>query len=335
MYENFFKKIWWIEYFSIPLRCSYVHHYIAKHHHSTITNMKKLILGLFITAMSAIGANAQIFWEVSGKDAKASSYLLGTHHLAPLSMLDSIKGFTPALQDVDAVAGEIDMADMQTKAQQLAGYMLAPADSMLTAVLTPAQADSLITLLTKYMGPQMTAAQLAPLKPAAVATQLALFESMAAMSPEQAQAMAAGQQLDSEVQTRALAAKKQIIAFETAEQQMDILMGAPIADQARQLMVAVRDGLSGKLAESARKLTEAYMTQDLDAMTKLMFDPESMTEDEMRRFITDRNLAWVKRLEEVMPQQRVLVAVGAGHLLGQQGLIELLRAKGYTVSPVK
>lgn len=298
--------------------------------------MKKFLFGLILAATGAIGANAQILWKVSGNGAKADSYLFGTHHLAPLSMLDSVKGFAPALESVDAVAGEVDMKNMQANAQSLMGYMLAPADSALTAVLAPAQLDSLTQILTKYMGPQMTAAQLAPLKPAAVATQLALFESMATMDPAQAQAMAAGQQLDTEVQNRALAANKPIIAFETAEQQMGILMGAPIAEQARQLMEAVKQSLEGKAAESAKKLTDAYISQNLDAIAELMLEGEDTSEAELQRLIYDRNMDWAAKLiREILPEGSVLVAVGAGHLPGKQGLIELLRAAGYTVEPVK
>lgn len=298
--------------------------------------MKKFLFGLILAATGAMGANAQILWKVSGNGAKADSYLFGTHHLAPLSMLDSVKGFTPALESVDAVAGEVDMKNMQANAQSLMGYMLAPADSALTAVLAPAQLDSLTQILTKYMGPQMTAAQLAPLKPAAVATQIALFESMATMDPAQAQAMAAGQQLDTEVQNRALAANKPIIAFETAEQQMGILMGAPIAEQARQLMEAVKQSLEGKAAESAKKLTDAYISQNLDAIAELMLEGEDTSEAELQRLIYDRNMDWAAKLiREILPEGSVLVAVGAGHLPGKQGLIELLRAAGYTVEPVK
>lgn len=298
--------------------------------------MKRFLLGLMIAAIGATGANAQILWKVSGNGTKSASYLFGTHHLAPLSMLDSVKGFAPALLAVDAVAGEVDMKDMQAKTQQLMGYMLAPADSILSSVLSKAQMDSLTQITTRYMGPQFTAEQFIAFKPAAVATQLALFESMATMEPAQAQALAAGQQLDSEVQNRAIAANKPILAFETAEQQMGILMGAPIADQSLQLMEAIRQCIDGKSAENAKKLTDAYISQNLDAIADLMLESEDMSEAEMQRLIYDRNLAWAAKMtEEILPSRSVLVAVGAGHLPGRQGLIELLRAAGYTVEPAK
>lgn len=296
--------------------------------------MKKLILTLLAAALAPAATNAQILWKISGNNAKQTSYLLGTHHLAPLSMLDSIAGFNDALAAVDAVAGEVDMAKMNAEARSLMGYMLAPADSSLTALLAPAQVDSLTAVLQKYMGPQVSAAQMAQLKPAAVATQLALFESMVTM-PDAAQALAEGKQLDSEVQSRALALNKPVIPFETAEEQMSILMGAPLAEQARLLMEAVKQSLDGTAAESTRKLTEAYLAQNLAAIAELIFSDQEMEVAEVERLIFARNRNWAATLADILPERPVLVAVGAGHLPGDEGLISLLRTQGYTVEPVK
>jgi uncharacterized protein YbaP (TraB family) len=49
----------------------------------------------------------------------------------------------------------------------------------------------------------------------------------------------------------------------------------------------------------------------------------------------NRNANWVKQLEELMPESSLVVAVGAGHLVGQKGLINMLRKLGYTVEPIK
>ena len=296
--------------------------------------MKNLFISAFLTLTAVASVNAQILWRISGNDAKNSSYLLGTHHVAPLSMLDSIAGFAEALQEADAVAGEIDMADMAANAQNLMGYMLAPADSMLTTVLTPAQADSLTSVLKRYMGPEISATQFAPLKPAAVMTQLAMLETMVNF-PEAAQQLAAGKQLDSEVQDRAKALGKEVIAFETAQEQMSLLMGAPTAQQAEQLMEAVRQSLSGRAAESARKLAEAYTGQNLGALAELIFSEEEMEIEDVERLIFARNHNWVKSLKALLPQKSLLIAVGAGHLPGSEGLIELLKSEGYTLTPVK
>ncbi len=48
--------------------------------------------------------------------------------------------------------------------------------------------------------------------------------------------------------------------------------------------------------------------------------------------LNDRNKKWVIKLDSIMHKESVFVAVGAGHLVGDKGLISLLRKQGYTVS---
>jgi len=49
----------------------------------------------------------------------------------------------------------------------------------------------------------------------------------------------------------------------------------------------------------------------------------------------DRNANWSKKLQELMPGNGLVIAVGAGHLPGVKGVLNLLRQAGYTVEPVK
>lgn len=295
--------------------------------------MSKKILSLLLVAASALGANAQLLWKVSGNGAKGESYLLGTHHLAPISILDSIKGFNAAIEVVDAVGGEIDMADQAAQAPLMMQYMMAPADSTLSKLLTPEQADSVMKVMAKYMGPGASIDAIGPLKPAAISTQMALMETLATMPPEVARAVMSGQQLDGQVQAMGRAASKEMIAMETIEEQLQLLFGAPLTEQAEDLMEGVKQILEGKAVESARKLTDAYMSQNLAAIEQQVFNcPDSKPED-LKKMITDRNGNWVVKLAEIMPEKTILLAVGCGHLPGPEGLIEQLRNAGYTVEP--
>lgn len=85
-----------------------------------------------------------LLWKVSGKNLPKASYVLGTHHLAPLSILDCIAGFKQAMTEVGQVYGEIVMAEMQTPAtmQQMQQAILLPGDTTLHTLYTPAQYDS-------------------------------------------------------------------------------------------------------------------------------------------------------------------------------------------------
>ena len=51
--------------------------------------------------------------------------------------------------------------------------------------------------------------------------------------------------------------------------------------------------------------------------------------------LDNRNMNWVNQFEQLMPKSSLFAAVGAGHLFGEQGLIQLLRKKGYRLKPIE
>lgn len=299
-----------------------------------ITEMKKTALIIATLIMGISSANAQLLWRVSGNNAKGDSYLFGTHHMAPASVMDSIKGFTPALASVEEMYGEVEMPENPQSPEMVQltmKYASAPADSTLTKVLTAAQLDSLNTLLASYTGGMLNAKQLDAFKPSMVSTQLAMLQS-AKNFPD----FNPMQQLDTQIQQRAAAANLPVKGLETMEEQFDILMNAPIMDQVDDLMEAVRN--DSKSGEKAKKLADAYMTENLDAISEVLFKDEDMDPDDpmFKRLFDNRNASWVKKLTtDILPSSKVFVAVGVGHLVGDKGLIKALQEAGYTVTPVK
>ena len=116
--------------------------------------------------------------------------------------------------------------------------------------------------------------------------------------------------------------------------QIKLLYGSPVARQAADLMKSVR--LDGKLRLFTRELTQAYTAGDLERLHALMNDPETgMTPEEAETLINSRNHAWVSFMIGALTTAPMFIAVGAGHLPGPNGLINLLRSKGYTVEPAE
>lgn len=290
--------------------------------------MKKILLTLAAVA-TAVSMNAQLLWKVSGNGLEKPSYIMGTHHVAPLSVLDSIKGFDEALSSVDAVYGEVVMSQMNAPEtqQKMMAMAMAPADSTLTVALTPEDFKLVDSVVQKYTQGQASLAQMAMMKPALVSIQIAMLQSMKAFP-----GFNPAEQLDQTVQERGEKAGKRLGGFETVDFQLDKLLGDPISMQAEDLVDMVRK--DARMEEFAHDLASKYMAQDLDGMYRLMTDPEmGSTPEEMERLITGRNLTWTDSLQSIMPQESVFVCVGAGHLPGDKGLISLLRGKGYTVEP--
>lgn len=293
--------------------------------------MKKTFLSLLLLIVTAVSVNAQLLWKISGNGLEKPSYLFGTHHIAPVSVIDSVPGMSEAISGVDKIYGEMIMSEATTPQSQqvMMSYAMAPQDSLLTSVLAPAQLDSLNTMLKRYMGPMGSANQFAQLKPAMLSTLLALMQSQAIFPNFNPQ-----QQLDGEIQKRGAALGKEIGGFETIQDQCNALFGSSIIEQAENLMDMVRH--DDQAAGMAKKLAQAYLSGDLNAMLALMEDPANGASEEWtERMINRRNANWMRVMAGLLPTASVLIAVGAGHLPGDEGLISLLRKNGYSVDPVK
>jgi uncharacterized protein YbaP (TraB family) len=80
------------------------------------------------------------------------------------------------------------------------------------------------------------------------------------------------------------------------------------------------------------KIKDAWTTGDVSALDNLLNEGLKDVPSLFARLVTDRNAAWIPRIEElVKSRDDALVVVGAGHLVGKKGVVEMLRAKGYAV----
>lgn len=292
--------------------------------------MKELILSL-VTLFAAIGSNAQVLYKVSGNNIKGDSYVMGTHHLAPISILDSIEGFNSAITGVDAIYGEIEQSEMNSPAtqQKMMTVAMAPADSTLSKIFTKEQYDSIDNVIKKYSGGQASLNMLEAMSPAIVTQQIALLMNMQAIPGFNPM-----QQLDTQVQAIGMQAGKEVNGFETVDFQLNLLFGKPISEQAQDLLETIRK--ESKLASFSVELYEAYMNQEIEKLYELMSNPEmGMGSEEEKEMVIDRNINWVNQLKTILPNKSVFVCVGSGHLPGEKGLLNLLRQAGYTITPVK
>lgn len=86
-------------------------------------------------------------------------------------------------------------------------------------------------------------------------------------------------------------------------------------------------------------ITKAFFTQDLkainDAMEEKLNNSCDYTPQEKDALIYNRNADWIKKMPEIMKKRATFFAVGAGHLTGEKGMLELLKKAGYKVESVR
>lgn len=288
--------------------------------------MRKIYFTLIALLLCISQSNAQLLWKISGNGLEKPSYIFGTHHVAPLSIIDSIPAFNKAFEDCSVVYGEIiiNKDSLQQMAMKYGQLMLSPADSTLDKVLSKEYYEKLDKIVSNSMG--IRADQIKTLKPNALATQMALITHMKVFKNHNP-----NEQLDMTMQKRGKDAGKRLAAFETSEQQFNLLFGTPISEQVSALTTLIDH--NDRMEEYVIAMNDAYMTQDIAKLLTLMMDEETGSDIKgLERIIFERNRNWCKQLKEILPKQEpIFIVVGAGHLPGEEGLIELLKKQGYTV----
>jgi uncharacterized protein YbaP (TraB family) len=139
-------------------------------------------------------------------------------------------------------------------------------------------------------------------------------------------------QLDTYFQELAKKDGKKIVGLETIQMQINaIFKQLTLARQVEILNETFKekDGLKSAIAV----MNDAYTRNDLNALHKLMY-AGTYKREEMKPLLDDRNHYWMQQLPELMKDQSLFVAVGALHLVGETGLVQQLRKKGYTVTPI-
>ena len=289
-----------------------------------------LVLGLLLVATAV---HAQLLWKVTGNGLGRPSYILGTHHMAPSTMIDQIKGMNEAIAGCDIVVGEVEKDSLMSPEVQarMAQAMVAPLDSTLDKVLTPADYGIVEKVFNKYFGTLgMKLKQVNNLKPSAISTQMQAMQAIKYFPNFDANSL-----IDVMVQTRANEAGRPSVGLESVDGQINLLFNGSIANQAKGLVEACKQDEFFQVQSAA--LADAYLAQDLDKLLAVMTDATmgGDSEEEMEVLIYSRNRSWAEKLKVIMPERACLVCVGAGHLPGEQGLLQLLRNAGYTVEPMQ
>jgi uncharacterized protein YbaP (TraB family) len=126
--------------------------------------------------------------------------------------------------------------------------------------------------------------------------------------------------------------RKEIKGLETTEFQASIFDSIPYEKQAKDLVNYIDSIDSYK--EVNMEMVDVYREQNLEKMNSLMHKSDPGMDEYMDILLYGRNRHWVEQMPEIMKGRCILFAVGAGHLPGEQGVINLLRKKGYKVTPM-
>ncbi|MFN0024963.1 MAG: TraB/GumN family protein [Parvularculaceae bacterium] len=280
------------------------------------------MIALSASCARAEDAPAPAMWRVS--DADSEIYLFGTFHILPPSLqwttpaLDAAMAKTPfTLTEADTKSPEAQ-AKLGALVQELG---LNPPGVTLSSLLGPERAKKFGDVSARFGAPL---AALEPMRP-----WLAMI-SLAVMAM-QSQGYASESGAEEVLLGKAAAEGDTVAHLETAEYQIRALAGLSneewLADFERGL-----EQLEDFEGFSKRTLT-AWSTGDIGVIEAEMIGPmRSTAPDAYKTLIVDRNRNWVGEIEKIMTgSDDYFIAVGAGHLIGADSVVEMLKQKGYAV----
>ena len=118
--------------------------------------------------------------------------------------------------------------------------------------------------------------------------------------------------------------------------QASVLDSIPYKLQAEQLVSYIDNAMKGGDDDKElSEMMEAYKSQDLKKLEEMLMKSDPSISNYTDILLYNRNHNWIEKLKELLPEKSLLIAVGAGHLPGKEGCINLLRLQGYKVTPVK
>ena len=274
-------------------------------------------------AFGVTAANNPLLWKVT--TASGNAYLLGSIHFGKQDMYPLDPMIDQAFEAADALVVEANLLAVapETLALLLRNKGLYPEGDNLQANLTPATWRALEAAVQRYGIPVAVLQRQEPWLTALTLSTLAYQHA--------GYSEALG--IDLHFLHKAQHQEKPIIELESVATQLSLFDTFTTQEQEAFLLVTLQE-----LDKGVRSL-EAIVTawREGDAKTiDTLFNETLHTSPELERIyrllLVDRNMAMVDKISQLMQRDKTLfVVVGAGHLVGDKGIVELLTRKGYWV----
>lgn len=269
-----------------------------------------------------------LLWRVE-KLGHAPSHLFGTIHLSDERVNNLSLAVKEALKGAKRVA--LEVADMSAEGVRIGTLAQYGGGQSLKTELPPSDYQALQDVVKKRGFPR---GALDGTRPWMLTLQLALPPCEVG---RQAQGL---KPLDARLADDAKARGVPVVGLETFESQLKTMAGLSTLSQLSLLVAAVRH--SNRAEDSLETMVQGYLRRDLSFLWPLQYYlhgkaslPRSAVEEFEAVLITQRNHRMRDAALPLLAEGGLFIGVGAGHLSGGEGLVELLRQSGYTVTAVE
>lgn len=280
---------------------------------------RRVLLALLMLALAAPVARAEVFWSVTDECGR-QNWLLGTLHSEDARLLEWRRPLVDALQAADRLA--LELVPDADALGQLREAMRTD-EASLPERLGPDLYRRVAERLTTAYG--VSPSSVATLAPWAVAL------TLATEPPE------TGLYMDLMLANRARGAGLEIVPLETIQEQVELLSGLTLEQQISLIRASI-DASTGT-SDAVEEIVEAYLDGDLARLKTVSERQMAGLGVAMLRYfdqqgLAERNRRMLERAQPWLDEGGLIIAVGALHLHGEQGLVAELRRRGWRVEGI-
>lgn len=265
------------------------------------------------------GFDKGILWQIS-KNGQKSGYVLGTIHSDDPTVTTLPAQVQRAFDESSSFTAELDLNIASMLQAQM--YLLLPGNQSLQKILGKRRYNQCVSLMRGYGVPEMMVDRM---KPWAIAAQLSMPKPTSGLF------------LDLKLYQMAKQKDFKLYALETAQEQLGVFEAMTERQQKIMLDQAIKD--HPQMPHKISSLIHYYIKRDLRGLqayseTELLRTDPAIREIMQSKLIVDRNQRMVARMQPQLLDGNAFIAVGALHLPGNQGILQLLVDRGYMVKAV-
>ena len=274
-----------------------------------------VLLFLILISSTSLFSQNTLLWQISGNGLSAPSYLFGTIHISDERAFHFNDSVISKLNECSAFAMEINMDSVDESG--LASKMMLEDGKSLSDIYSNKDYKIIKKAFKKSTGFDILLFN--NMKPFVILTFLE------ASKPSKG----TGDALDIYLSKLAKSQGKKVIGIETVDEQMDVISKMPpgmVIDYIKNM---------NKEDKMTQDLIDAYSMEKLDKIKTIM----DRSGDELgaefdKEILIKRNYIMADRISKLISNESLFIAIGSGHLPGDEGVIALLKKKGFNVSPI-
>jgi uncharacterized protein len=283
-------------------------------------SVSKFVILLLLALSFQLSAQEtkSLLYKISGNGLQKPSYIYGTIHAACPENMKVTNAIKTAMTDTERLYLEVDMDDPKMMTVMMQNMNMKDGH-MLSEYFTEAEYANFRKIFKEKTKIDVEA--LKKMKPFMISSML--IPALTDCSPSA---------WEITIMKMATDQKEAVLGLETINDQLNVFEQVPYEKQAKEIYKSLLEFDQGK--KQFGEMVTLYAQQDIEALYAFSMKEESAKEYEKPLFI-DRNTAWVEKMPNIMAEKPTFFGVGAGHLGGKNGVVKLLRVKGFKVEAIK